>query len=222
MPSSSATGAFTVLLWSARPGDTDEVENEGYLVPAQEATAELRERGSRFIAVVAPATDESEAHQRIDEARGRWPDATHVCWAWRLGAPARERSADAGEPAGTAGPPMLQVLRGGGFSDTVVLVARWFGGTKLGKGGLARAYSGAARLAVERTRWIERVPRCDLRLELSYPQVGGVKRLVHPPQIELGAEHYGEQVELVLSVAVSQLEELVAALADLGITPMSD
>lgn len=184
--------------------------------------AELRERGSRFVAVVAPATDEQEARHRIETAWRSWPDATHVCWAWRLGSPVRERSADAGEPAGTAGPPILQVLRGGGFSDTVVLVARWFGGTKLGKGGLARAYSGAARLAVERTRWIERVPRRELRLELSYPQVGGVKRLVHPPQIELGAEHYGERVELVLSVAVSQLEDLVAALADLGITPIPD
>ena len=79
-----------------------------------------------------------------------YPTPPHHCWAWRLGAPPRERSSDAGEPAGTAGVPMLQVLRGAGLSDVLAVVVRWFGGTKLGKGGLARAYAAAVARGASR------------------------------------------------------------------------
>ena len=119
-----------------------------YRAPSGEAWAELKDKGSRFVAIVRPARNEAAAGAVLDELRGTYRDATHLCWAWRLGAPPRERSADAGEPHGTAGEPMLQVLRGAELSDVVAAVARWFGGVKLGKGGLARAYSGALQAAL--------------------------------------------------------------------------
>ncbi len=189
----------------------------GFSAPTAEARAELREKGSRFLAIVSPAADEQVAKAQIEAIRKRYPDASHVCWAWRLGMPAHERSTDAGEPSGTAGLPILQVLRGRDISDVVAIVIRWFGGVKLGKGGLARAYAGAARLAVEEIPLVARVPRTRLVLNLPYERVGGVQRLIHPPDVELVGQEYRERVSMVLSVIDPRLKELEGALAELGV-----
>lgn len=190
----------------------------GYLVPAGEAEAELRERGSRFLAVVREARDESSAARRIDELRAAYADATHHCWAFRLGEPARERVGDDGEPAGTAGRPMLQVLRGAELSDVVAVVVRWFGGTQLGKGGLARAYAGAVRDALQSLPTARRVPSVAVDLVVAYDRLGAVRRLVHPPEVIVDSEEYGALVRLRLVVHRDRLGALSAALADLGVT----
>src|SRR3954451_20455094 len=116
-----------------------------YAAPAGESRAETRGEGSVFLAVLGPAADEAAAKALLAGLEKEFPDATHHCWAWRLGGPPRERSADAREPAGTAGVPILQVLRGAGLSDAMAVVVRWFAGTKLGKGGLARAHAAGGR-----------------------------------------------------------------------------
>lgn len=189
-----------------------------YLTPAGSSSAVLREKGSRFLAVVMPAADETMARRQLEELAKEHADATHHCWAWRIGQPPQERSSDAGEPAGTAGMPMLQVLRGAGLGDVLAVVVRWFGGTKLGKGGLARAYSEAVRLALAGMLTVERRPTTRLRLMLPYSCLGDVKRLVHPPEIELVAEEYSEGgVELTLSVLDERLADLREALAVLEV-----
>jgi uncharacterized YigZ family protein len=164
-----------------------------------------------------PAADEGEARLRLEEVRRRTADATHHCWAWRLGEPARERSADDGEPAGTAGLPILQVLRGARLQDVVAVVARWFGGTKLGRGGLARAYAAAVKGAVASVAVVERLSTVTLELELPYERHGAVLRLVHPPEVTLLGEEYGERVRLRLAVAEERQEEVAETLAALGI-----
>ena len=189
---------------------------QGYLAPAAEAVAELREKGSRFLAFVLPAADEGAARSARAGLADRYPNATHHCWAERLGNPARERASDDGEPSGTAGRPILAVLAGAGLSDVTAVVVRWFGGTKLGKGGLARAYSGATRLALDELETVERVPVETLSVEVSYSAVGAVKRLVHPPEVALVDERYGETAELVLVVWVSKRAELDESLRALG------
>jgi len=191
-----------------------------YSTPAGEGRAEIREKGSRFLSFVLPAADEAAARALLEDLAKRYPDATHHCWAWRLGSPARERSADAGEPAGTAGVPILQVLRGAGLSDVLAVVVRWFGGTKLGKGGLARAYAAAAREALQGLPVAVRVPTVRIALEVPYERVGAVKRLIHPPEVELEGEEYGETARLVLSVQEDRRDALREALADLGV-PLS-
>lgn len=188
-----------------------------YTAPAGEARAEIREKGSRFLAVLGPAADEAAAKARLAALERELPDATHHCWAWRLGSPPRERAADAGEPSGTAGVPMLQVLRGAGLSDVMAVVVRWFGGTKLGKGGLARAYAAAVREALPGLPLVQRVPTVQVALEIPYDKVGALKRLLQPPEIELDAEEYGTTARLRLAVHEERLETFRAALADLGI-----
>jgi uncharacterized YigZ family protein len=188
-----------------------------YAAPAGESRAEIREKGSVFLAVIGPAADEAAARALLAGLEKEFPDATHHCWAWRLGSPPRERAADAGEPSGTAGAPILQVLRGAGLSDAMAVVARWFGGTKLGKGGLARAYAGAAREALQGLMVARKVPTARLAIEIPYEKVGAVKRLLRPPEIELETEEYGAAARLVLAVHEERLEILREALAGLGV-----
>ncbi len=188
-----------------------------YLAPGGEARTEIREKGSVFLAVMGPAADEAAARDLLARLEREFPDATHHCWAWRLGEPPRERSADAGEPAGTAGVPILQVLRGAGLADVMAVVVRWFGGVKLGKGGLARAYAAAAREALQTLPVVSRAPTVRLTLEVPYDKVGAVKRLIRPPEVELAAEEYGAAARLVLVVHEERREALREALADLGV-----
>ncbi|HET9211867.1 MAG TPA: YigZ family protein [Thermoanaerobaculia bacterium] len=190
-----------------------------YAAPGGEFRAEIREKGSVFLAVIGPAADEAAARALLAGLEKEFPDATHHCWAWRIGAPPRERSADAGEPAGTAGVPILQVLRGAGLSDVMAVVVRWFGGTKLGKGGLARAYAGAAREALQGLVAVRKVPTARLAVEIPYEKIGAVKRLLRPPEVELEAEEYGAAARLVLAVHQEREEALRDALAELGIAP---
>jgi len=185
-------------------------------VPAAAAEGEVREKGSRFLAVVQPAVDEAEGKARIAALTRLYHDATHHCWAWRVGWPARERSADAGEPAGTAGMPILQVLRGAGLTEVCAVVVRWFGGTKLGKGGLARAYAEATREAVAVLPILDRIPVVHLAVAVPYDRLGAAKRLVRPPQVELAAEEYGTEVRLVFRVHEERQPALLEALAELG------
>jgi len=190
----------------------------GYLVPAASSQGELREKGSRFLALVFPAARPAAAAAALAEVRRRHPDATHHCWASRLGPAAAARSSDGGEPAGTAGVPILRVLEGAGLSDAVCVVVRWFGGTKLGKGGLARAYAAAAREALAGLEVRLRVPTVELAVDLPYERLGAVRRLLRPPEVTLVAESYGERATLRLAVHEPALAGLLAALAGLGLS----
>jgi uncharacterized YigZ family protein len=192
---------------------------ESYHAPTAPSRAELREQGSRFLALLEPVRDEASARERVAAIAREHPGATHCCFAWRLGQPPRERSVDAGEPAGTAGVPILRVLRGAGLSDALLVVVRWYGGTKLGKGGLARAYAAAAGGAVEQAVVEERVPTALLRAEAPYAAVGALQRLVSPPRVVLHSTAYGERVEVVLEVHRNHVPAILDALRDLGIQP---
>ena len=186
-----------------------------YLVPAAPTRAELREKGSRFLALLEPVGDEAAARARLHAIETEHRDATHCCWAWRLGAPPRERGDDAGEPRGTAGPPILRALQTAELADALLVVVRWFGGTKLGKGGLVRAYGAVAREAVAAAPVVRRLQRTTVTLELPYAHLGAVQRLLRPPEVELVEERFGDRVCLVLAVAEERLagvRELAAAL----------
>jgi uncharacterized YigZ family protein len=122
----------------------------GYRVPGRTGTALLEVKRSRFLGVVARVSVEAEARAVVEAARKEHWDARHHCSAFVLGPDGRvARSSDDGEPAGTAGAPMLEVLRGAEVSDVVAVVTRWFGGVLLGAGGLVRAYGDTVRTALD-------------------------------------------------------------------------
>jgi uncharacterized YigZ family protein len=188
-----------------------------YLAPEAPATAELREKGSRFLARLLPASEEAAAKSALAEWAARHRDASHHCWAWRLGWPPRERAHDAGEPGGTAGPPILRALQAAGVADALLLVVRWFGGVKLGKGGLVRAYGGVARAALAAAVLVPRRRRIAVELEIPYPHVGAVQRLLQPPEVELVRGHYGERVTWELAVSAERLPLVREVAAALGL-----
>jgi len=187
-----------------------------YRVIASPGEAETKVKGSRFLGLALPAATAEKAEENLESLRKKHHDATHVCFAWRVGHGASEkrRAADAGEPAGTAGTPILQAMERAGVSDGLVAVIRWFGGTKLGTGGLARAYGECARLALENARIAEKTLRRTLIATFEYPLTGGVLRLAERFGAITEGPEYGETVQLRLAVPASRLEPFRDALVE--------
>ncbi len=160
-------------------------------------------KGSRFIATVAPACDEPTALAVVDAARAAMPDARHHCWAYRL-RDGRERSADAGEPGGTAGRPILARIAGKDLYDVVVVVSRYFGGTKLGAGGLIRAYGGAAGMALDRAEVVVVEQKVTLRAVHAYDDTNAVGAVIAAEGLH-GRAEYGAEVTLTFEVPIDEL-----------------
>jgi uncharacterized YigZ family protein len=173
-----------------------------YLAPANKKRTHFTVQGSRFIASLYPALSEKKAEQFIDAACSEFPDATHHAYAYRIGGGNRrvERYSDAREPAGTAGLPMLQLLQGKNISDVVVVATRYYGGTKLGIGGLTRAYRDCARISTEQAELIRREPLSTCKLELSYKDYGSVNRLIESVGGKVDAVKYLESVTVTATL----------------------
>ena len=193
----------------------------GYQVLVAACSAELREKGSKFLARVHPVEDAKEARLYRERLAGEHHDASHHCWAERLGWPPKERFSDAGEPRGTAGDPIVRVLRSRDLSDVVAVVVRWFGGTKLGKGGLVRAYREVVASALETGRFERRYAMSALRLSVPYDKLGAVKRLARTDEVEWVADEYGAEVIVDLRVRVDREQAVREMLADLRVTVRS-
>jgi len=135
-------------------------------------------KGSRFIATAAPVADEAAARSLLTGVAAEMPDASHHCWAWRLATPAIERAGDDGEPGGSAGRPILAQITGRDLVNVAVIVTRWFGGTKLGVGGLVRAYGVAASLALDSSDFEPYVPTLSATVRYDYADVDTVQRVL--------------------------------------------
>ena len=148
-----------------------------YRTVAGPVVAEIEVKRSRFRCTLERVDDEAAARAVVERLRAAHWDARHHCSAFVLGPPPHpvERSSDDGEPSGTAGAPMLEVLRGQALSDVVAVVTRWFGGTLLGAGGLVRAYGDAVRAAVEASTPLERRLLRELTVELGHGEAGRVE-----------------------------------------------
>jgi putative IMPACT (imprinted ancient) family translation regulator len=185
-------------------------------VPAREGRGEVRERASRFFGFAAGAASAGEAQGFLESLRREYHDATHVAFAWKIGGAGALslKSSDAGEPAGTAGRPIAGAIDSSGLTDVVAAVVRYFGGTKLGTGGLARAYGLAAKRALEAcgSRTIYETVRVEVRC--PHARAGVARRLVHPPDVRLFAERFDPEPVLELDVRRSRLEKLEAALTE--------
>jgi uncharacterized YigZ family protein len=188
-----------------------------YPVPAAQCRVEDRVQNSRFIATLAPAATADDAHALVDSLRAEFPDATHHCLAYVAGPPGSTGaigSSDDGEPGGTAGRPMLTVLLNSGVGDVAVVVTRYFGGVKLGKGGLVRAYSGAVQHALREAATVLRVELVDARVRFPYPHTDAVRRALAREEATITGEKFGDDVELAVRVAEDRVDALRQILAD--------
>ena len=189
-----------------------------YLVPAEEIRRELEFSNSRFIATLAPAASAEAARLFQARMRAEFPDANHHVPAFIIGGGGSvvEHCSDDGEPAGTAGRPALAVLRGSGLGDVVVVVTRYFGGTKLGTGGLVRAYTQSVQAVVQDAPRARRTPVHLALLVLPYPLLEQARRLVKAQGGEIAGEDFAADVTLTLTFPVEAWEGFQAGLRELS------
>lgn len=187
-----------------------------YLTIARDGEAEIEVKRSRFLCTLARVEDEPAARAVVERLRRQHWDARHHCSAFVLG-PGRavERSSDDGEPAGTAGAPMLEVLRGHGVSDVVAVVTRWFGGTLLGAGGLVRAYGDSVRAGLDVAGTLRRDLLHELVVDLAHTDAGRVESELRQRGVAVLDTTYGASVSLRLGVAPADIPRLHATLAEL-------
>jgi uncharacterized YigZ family protein len=186
-----------------------------YRTIARSAEAEIEIKKSRFLAYLSPAADESEARETIAEVRAAHPKARHHCTAFVLDPDSRtQRFSDDGEPAGTAGAPILDVLTGHDLTYVVAIITRYFGGTLLGAGGLVRAYGQATSEAVGDASIITRHELVPVRADVDYAQANALDRAAGNRGWTTRAE-YGGQVGLDILVPVAEVELALAMYADL-------
>lgn len=183
---------------------------EQYLIPAKEGASEYIEKKSRFLGLIVPVTTEAEARAQLDAVKKREYDARHNCWAYILHS-GQKRYSDDGEPQGTAGQPILNVLEREGVQDVLCVVTRYFGGILLGTGGLCRAYTKAAKDALDDAGISELRPWSVLRLDCPYALFERVKLELEKRGGTVISSEYGAQI--ALTAALPEPEEAVFAKA---------
>ncbi len=189
-----------------------------YLVPAEEIRREMVVVNSRFIVTLAPVSSVEAARALIARVRQEFPDASHHVPVYVLGGGDSiiEHCSDAGEPAGTAGRPALAVLRGSGLGDVAVVITRYFGGTKLGTGGLVRAYGDAVRLVVAEVPRAQKVLSHTVMLEIPYRLLERLRLLVKAQHGEMLDETFGAEITLTARFPVERLADFQQALSELS------
>lgn len=187
-----------------------------YKTVKQQGEAEILINKSRFIASVRRTETEQEALEFIQEIKQNHASATHNCSAYLIGEQDNiQKANDDGEPSGTAGFPMLEVLKKQGLKDTTVVVTRYFGGIKLGGGGLIRAYGRSTTEGVAAAGIVERVLHSSMSVTVDYTALGKVENEVRQSEWPLDRIEYGEHVTLHIFVPASEVEQFKGWIADL-------
>ena len=193
-----------------------ETVREPYRMVLEGGQAELVEKKSRFIANVRPVESEAEAVAFIDEMKKKYWDARHNCSAFVIGTKAElTRCSDDGEPSGTAGRPMLEVLLGEGVRNVAVVVTRYFGGILLGTGGLVRAYTAAASGALQQAELVSMRLVVDCSVRVSYAQFEQAQRIIAAAETRLDEPVFDDAVTLCWRMPAGQEGALCTALNEL-------
>lgn len=176
--------------------------------------SELQIKKSRFLGCVQPVADRAAAQAIVAQLRAAHPGAAHVCWALLAGG--QSAAVDDGEPSGTAGRPMLEVLRHQDFDGVLASVVRYYGGIQLGAGGLLRAYTDSIAQALRNARKIPIVKQRELRCTLPYALEGLLRREIEAVGASLSSIEHGAQVSCVFRLAESDAPALIARLNEAG------
>ena len=188
---------------------------ETYKTVQGESTGEIEEKRSRFIATIRHIESQEDALAFYEEMRKKYWDARHNCTACILGKKGEYRhSSDDGEPSGTAGRPMLEVLDGAGMTDVAVVVTRYFGGTLLGTGGLVRAYSGAVQEGLRHAEITEKRFCTCLKITTDYNGVGKLQYLFAQRGLQVVDTVYEQEVTFLLAVLPEEVSGVAAAVSD--------
>lgn len=184
---------------------------KSYSIPVESFEHSYTIKKSQFIARLAYAENREQTMLLLAQAKVDFPDARHHCWAYLLGDPERPRSvacSDDGEPSGTAGKPILNVLNHRGVGDIMVVVIRYFGGIKLGASGLVRAYSTATQLAIEKLETATLRPTSTIRLNCDFDQESSLRRFLAAIEAQILDCEYVAGIEMRVAVADEDLERL--------------
>ncbi len=187
-----------------------------YLTIQGESSAQYEIQRSRFITHASHAESEEEAREFILRQKKSYFDARHNCSAWVLGEQGdKQKSNDDGEPGGTAGNPILEAIKKRGLTDVVVVVTRYFGGIKLGAGGLIRAYGHAAGLGLDAADIIAMMPFRQVNLTCDYTLFNTIDNFLRQKKIRMGDTSYAEKVTIPLMLPPEQAESILTEITDL-------
>ncbi len=189
--------------------------SDHYRTLAERAEFSHKIERSEFMGIAFPVTSDEEFFAELERVQKQHFDATHHCWAFRLFAGGRSRSSDAGEPSGTAGKPILAAIEGAALHDLGAIVVRWYGGVKLGTGGLSRAYRDTAAETLKLATPLDRYVYERIRVIVPFAMLSNVYRMVHPPDVVLVEEKFAEENEFLFDVRVSAVGAFTARLAEL-------
>ncbi|QCR37490.1 IMPACT family protein [Nissabacter sp. SGAir0207] len=190
-----------------------------YPIPAETVTVSEEIKKSRFITLLAHAEGTEAAKAFVQQCRQEHPDARHHCWAFVAGAPGDSQQlgfSDDGEPSGTAGKPILAQLLGSGVGEVVAVVVRYYGGIKLGTGGLVKAYGSGVQQALKSLPTQQKVPQAEFFLLCDYAQLSMIETLLAQYQGTLLEGEYGAQVRLRVALPQTVTETVSARLRDLS------
>ena len=187
---------------------------ESYITVSGESVGEYSEKRSRFIATLRHTETEEQAAAFLAEMRSKYWDARHNCYAYSISGGTLKRFSDDGEPHGTAGKPILDIIDGSGLTDITVVVTRYFGGVLLGTGGLVRAYSAAAREAVANANRVKMTPCTVYKASCGYSELERLTKLIGDCGGSLENTVYTENVELEFYLENSCCEDFLLKLKE--------
>ncbi|MDX8382504.1 MAG: YigZ family protein [Ghiorsea sp.] len=189
--------------------------SQAYAIPAHSTSDEQIIKRSRFISCIAHAEHKQQAVDFVQCIKGEYPDARHHCWAYIAGHPTVTTdiaSSDDGEPQGTAGKPILNVLQHRGIGEIVLVVVRYFGGIKLGAGGLVRAYSSSAHLAMEKLETKQRIASQPFTIAFAYDLERNIQHLLQEQHIPISQTSYSERILYHIEVPKQHIQHINQAL----------
>lgn len=192
------------------------MEIDEYLTISGKSEATFRVLGSKFIGIAIPVESEQEAKEIIEEYRKQFYNATHCCYAYKIGEGEETyRFNDDGEPSGTAGKPIYGQIRSSNLEDIIILVVRYFGGTKLGTGGLIKAYKAAAQAAIEEAKVLKKVRMAEFELKFDYLQMNEVMKTLKNFEINVLKNNSGMKCVMDVAIRKGIIDEVKAKLSEL-------
>ena len=195
-------------------------ESDTYQTIKHRSESIYKEKGSKFISLAIPVTTESEVKSVLKELKSNYSDAGHHCYGFRLGSNLKTyRFSDDGEPSGTAGKPIFGQIQSFQLTDVLIVVIRYFGGTKLGVGGLIQAYKESAKLAITKNTIIKKHETLDFNILFDYSRMNEIMRIIKKHNLTIIEQNFQEKCTLIFTIRKSKCTPIILELKNLQFHP---